>query len=173
MANETERSSGVPTWVWAAAGTLATIAFLVWISMAAQPAQIVAVTEEDDTTAAAPAMTGEVVTPAALAANTDTLQNRDLVLENVPVAATMGQQAFWIDLPNQTPYLIKLGEQLTAAGVTFQSGDTVDIAGRIQPMTDSVINAWLSAGAITQNQEAEARFATSFLHATNVRPAQQ
>ena len=172
MANDTERSSGVPTWVWAAAGSLATIAFLVWISMAAQPAQIVAVTE-DDTTAAAPALTGEIVTPAALAADTDTLQNRDLLLQNVPVAATMGQQAFWIDLPNQTPYLIKLGEQLTAAGVTFQSGDTVDIAGRIQPMTDSVISAWLSAGAITQNQEAEARFATSFLQATNVRSAQQ
>jgi hypothetical protein len=172
MANDTERSSGVPTWVWAAAGSLATIAFLVWISMAAQPAQIVAVTEED-TTAAAPELTGEVVTPAALAADTDTLQDRDLLLQNVPVAATMGQQAFWIDLPNQTPYLIKLGEQLTAAGVTFQSGDTVDIAGRIQPMTDSVISAWLSAGAITQNQEAEARFATSFLQATNVRPAQQ
>ncbi len=172
MANGTERSGGVPSWVWGAAAAVGVIGFLVWISMAAQPAARVAVTEGEDTAAASPEMTGEVITLDAIADGTDALQGRDVTLREIPVAASMGQQAFWVDLPSQQPFLIKIAEAAVAAGAVAQAGDTVDIAGRILPMTDSVITAWLDAGAITQNQEAEARFATSFLHANIVRPAQ-
>lgn len=167
MAND--REGGIPSWAFALLGILGVAGFLFWISTAAQPAATVAVTEGDDTTAAGPAggMTGEVVSLQQIAANTDTLQGRELVLEDIAVSAAMGQQAFWIDLPNQQPFLIRVGSG--AAGGSFQQGDTVDIAGRIVPMTDSVISDWMTAGAITQNQEAEARFATSFLQATTVR----
>ncbi len=166
MAND--REGGIPSWAFALVAVLGVAGFLFWLSSAAQPAATVAVTEGDDTTAAAPGgLTGEVVSLQQIAANTDTLQGRDLVLQDVAVSAAMGQQAFWVDLPNQQPFLIKVGEG--AAAGSFQQGDTVDVAGRIVPMTDSVISAWTTTGAITQNQEAEARFATSFLQATTVR----
>lgn len=172
MANETGRSGSAPTWVFAVVAVAGILAFMIWIAMAAQPAELVAVTEAGDTTPAA-ALTGEVVTLAALANDADGMRGRSVVLEAVPVAANMGQQAFWIDLPNQQPFLIKLGGQLSAAGVSFSAGDTVDIAGSINAMSDSVVSAWLQSNAITPSQEAEARFATNYLEATTVRPAQR
>ena len=173
MASETGRSSGAPTWIFAVVAVAGIVAFLFWISMAAQPAELVAVTEGDGETEAVEAMTGEVVTLSALANDTDAMRGREVVIERVPVAASMGQQAFWIDLPNQQPFLIKLGRQLSAAGVTFSAGDTVDIAGTIIAMTDSVVADWLQSNAIAQSQEAEAQFATSFLEASTVRPARR
>lgn len=149
--------------------SLSALGLLVCVAMACAPGDETAVTED---AAETPAMTGEVITLADIAAGTDTLQNRDLMLREVPVAAAMGQRAFWVELPNRQPYLIKLDADLAATGVTFQSGDTVDIAGRILTMSDSVISDWMTSGAITANQEAEARFATSFLQATDVRAAQ-
>ncbi|HEU5208353.1 MAG TPA: hypothetical protein VFU06_02990 [Longimicrobiales bacterium] len=169
MANERE-GSGIPSWVLGIVAVLGVAGFLFWLSSAAQPAEMVAITEGGDTTAAAPTgMTGEVVTLQQIAAGTDTLQGRDLVLESVEVAAAMGQQAFWVDLPNQQPFLIKMS---SAAAMPVQSGDVVDVAGRIQAMSDSVIADWKASGAITENQEAEALFAQSFLEARTVRAAQ-
>ena len=171
MANDTARSSGVPTWAWAAAAVVSVIGFLVWISMAAQPSQMVAVVEDDTT--AATALEGEAVTLQNLADGAETYHGRQVSLAAVPVAAKMGEEAFWIDLPNQTPFLVKIGPTLAAGGVTVTAGERVEISGRVLPMSDSIISAWIAAGAINENQEAEAQFAMSFIEASNVRPAQQ
>ncbi len=168
MANE-KAGSGIPSWIMGVAATVGVLAFIWWLSSAAQPAATVAIAEGEDTTTAAAGMTGEVVTLAQLTSSADTLQGRDLVLQDIEVAAAMGQQAFWVDLPNQQPFLIRMS---TAGATPLQSGDVVDVAGRIVPMTDSVIAAWTASGAITQNQEAEARFAQNFLEARTVRSAQ-
>lgn len=162
MANGKE-GSGIPGWVLAVVAVLGVIGFFFWISSAAQPAEMVAISEGPDTTeAAAAGLTGEVVTLEQIAANTDTLQGRDLVLQDVEVAAAMGQQAFWVDLPNQQPFLIKMN---SAAAMPVQSGDVVDVAGQIRTMTDSVVADWTASGAISENQRAEALFAQSFLEA--------
>lgn len=170
MANERE-GSGIPSWLVAGVAILAVVGFFVWISSAAQPAEMVAITEGSDTTAEAPAgMTGEVVTLDQIAAGTGSLQGRDIVLQGVEVAAAMGTEAFWVDLPNQQPFLIKMAGD---AVMPVQAGDVLDVAGQIRTMSDSVVAAWKASGAISENQEAEALFAQSFLEARTVRPAQQ
>jgi len=168
MANEKE-GSGIPSWVVAVVAILGVVGFLWWISSAAQPRDLVAITEDDDTTAAASSgMTGEVVGLDQIVSNASGLVGRDIIIEDVSVAAAMGQRAFWIDLPNQQPFLISMGGEV----VPVQSGDVVDVAGRMHVMSDSVIAAWTSSGAITQGQEAEAQFAQTFLEAATVRAAQ-
>ncbi len=168
MANEKE-GSGIPSWAVAAVAILGIVGFMWWISSAAQPRDMVAITEGDDTAAATSGgMTGEVVGLDQIATDASGLVGRDIILEDVTVAAGMGQQAFWIDLPNQQPFLIRMG----GAVVPVQSGDVVDVAGRMQTMNDSVVAAWTSSGAITQGQEAEARFAQTFLEAATIRAAQ-
>jgi hypothetical protein len=139
--------------------------------MAAQPSARVAVAEED--TAAASAMTGEAITLQNLADSATAYQNREVALPPVRVAAKMGEQAFWIDLPNQQPFLIRLGTQPVAAGITVTQGEAVALSGRVLPMTDSVIRAWVAAGTISADQEAEAQFAMSYLEASNIRRAPQ
>src|SRR5690606_4950733 len=126
MANERE-GSGIPSWAVAAVAILGIVGFMWWISSAAQPRDMVAITEGDDTAAETSGMTGEVVGLDQIAMDASGLVGRDIILEDVTVAAGMGQQAFWIDLPNQQPFLIRMG----GAVVPVQSGDVVDVAGRM------------------------------------------
>ena len=170
MANETTRR-GVPAGVWAAAAVISVIAFMVWLSMAAQPSRVVAVEEGDTTEAGMP--TGEAITLRNLADSTSAYQGREVTLPATPVAAKMGEQAFWIDLPNQQPFLIKLGTLAVAAGLTVTQGERVVVTGTVLPMSDSVISSWVASGAISEAQEPEAQFAMSFLEASNIRPAPQ
>ena len=87
-----------------------------------------------------------------------------VTLENVQVASRMGEHAFWIEFPNETPYLVKLEPALTDGGLSVASGERYRITGRVVTMTDSVLAAWQDSGAITdEGQMAEAQFATSFL----------
>lgn len=149
-------------------GMLGVLALATVLAVACESAEP-PVTEEAP--AASATMSGEEITLADIVAGTDSLQNRDVILRDAVVLAPMGTRGFWVNLPNRQPYLIKVGADV-ASGVTFEENDTFDVAGRILVMSDSVISDWMASGAITANQESEARFATSFLQATDVRPAQ-
>ena len=87
-----------------------------------------------------------------------------VTLEDVQVASRMGEHAFWIEFPNETPYLVKLDPALVDGGLRVVSGEKYRISGRVVAMTDSILAAWQDSGAITdEGQMAEAQFATSFL----------
>ena len=47
------------------------------------------------------------------------------------------------------------------------------VAGPIREMTDSVVQAWIAEGAITADQEMEARYAESYMDAWYVSSGQQ
>ena len=150
-------------------GMLGVLAFAAVMAIACESAEPPVAEETPADTANV--TTAEEITLEDIVAGTDSLQNRDVMLRDAEVLSPMGQRAFWVNLPNRQPYLIKMGTDV-ATGVTFEEGDAFDVTGRILLMSDSVISDWIAAGVITANQESEARFATSFLQATDVRPAQ-
>jgi len=141
---------------------------MAWLAVTGQKSTV-AVVEEEDPAAAAPATP---ITLDELANNASGLSGRNVSLAGIQVASRMGAQAFWIQLPNQNPYLIKLGPELVAGGVAVQSGEVVDVSGRIVAMTDSVLAAWQQSGAIadeSQRMEAEFVLGQTFLEAREVR----
>ena len=80
----------------------------------------------------------------------------------------MGNQAFWIELPNQNPFLVRLGSALVQDSVQVQQDQTVTVTGNVHSMSDSVLTAWMADSVITEGQRLEAEFATHFIEATQV-----
>lgn len=89
-------------------------------------------------------------------------EGTEVRLANAPVDSRLGQTSFWLKLPNQGLYLVRGTAESTASA---QPGERVTVAGPVLPMTDSVVTTWLSEGAITADQEMEARYATSYIDA--------
>ena len=79
-------------------------------------------------------------------------------VDGIGVVSRLGEQAFWVELPNGNPFLIRT-QTPDATGV----GATVDIVGTVVLMNDSILNEWVSSGAITENQRLEAEFAAEFI----------
>lgn len=94
----------------------------------------------------------------------------EIRLTNAYVDSRMGERAFWLKLSNQGLYLVRGTAENSAAG---QPGRRVTAVGPIREMTDSVIEAWIAEGAITTDQEMEARYAESYMDAWYVSSGQQ
>ena len=90
-------------------------------------------------------------------------------VSNVTVASKVGEQAFFLDLP-QTPFLVKLGPQLVAQGTQVPSG-AVTVVGTLRAMNDSIIKDWVSGGSIPEADQILVEFATHFIEAIQVRPS--
>jgi hypothetical protein len=89
-------------------------------------------------------------------------------VEPLPVASALGTQGFWLELPNKNPFLVSLDDTLKADSLGIQTGDTVQVVGLVESMRDSVANAWVKSGAITQGDKLAAQFATAFIQARHV-----
>ena len=107
---------------------------------------------------------------ATFAADPEAHEGHEIRLANVPVDSRMGTQGFWLKLPNQGLYLVR-GTADNAGAV--QAGQNVTVAGTVRAMGDSVVTAWIEEGAITADQEMEARYATSYMDAWYVSSGQQ
>lgn len=118
--------------------------------------------EETEAVAVAP---GELVSDAAQYAG------QPIRLERVAVASRLGPgQAFWIRLPGDVPYLIKLDAALADRGGQLAGGDVVSVSGVVREMNDSVLADWEQKGAIrNEGHRAEAQFAITFLEAAELR----
>lgn len=160
-------SAGMTTILMIAALVLIAGLFL-WLNRSAQPTQL-SVLEEPDTAQDAGAEqdgTAADVTPAEFATGPGGFEGLEIRLRDVAVAARLGDRGFWIQLPNNQPYLIHIGEELAGSGATVASGDTVSVTGTVYAMSDSTLQAWRAAGALTDDlQLEEARFATTYLNA--------
>jgi hypothetical protein len=94
----------------------------------------------------------------------------EIRLTNAYVDSRMGQQAFWVKLSNQGLYLVRGTAEQSAVG---QPNRPVTAVGTVREMTDSVVQAWIASGAITADQEMEARYAESYMDAWYVSSGQQ
>lgn len=158
-------SAGMTTILMIAALVLIAGLFL-WLSRSAQPTQISVLEEPDTAQDAGGDGTAADVTPAEFATGPPGFEGLEIRLRDVAVAARLGDRGFWIQLPNNQPYLIHIGEELAGSGATVASGDTVSVTGTVYAMSDSTLQAWRAAGALTDDlQLEEARFASTYLNA--------
>jgi hypothetical protein len=96
-------------------------------------------------------------------------EGQELRIERANVASTLGDQGFWLETPSGNPFLVSMGPEVQAAGVSVTSGSPVTVIGTVHAMTDSVLTAWVEDGTIAENDRIVAEFATHFLEATDVR----
>ncbi|MEN8375263.1 MAG: hypothetical protein ABFS34_07425 [Gemmatimonadota bacterium] len=137
-----------------------------WLSVTAEPTQI-SILEDTASVPGANIDGGAAnVTVADFATGPEGFQSLNIRLSNVTIASTLGGRAFWIQLPNNQPYMIRISDALAAGGASFANGDIVTVSGIVELMSDSVLTDWRSSGALVDDlQVEEARFALSFLDA--------
>lgn len=164
-------AAGRFTWVWAILAVASIGGFLFWLGATSEPTQVSVVEEapEEDTTV----MTVPVST---FAMETDSFMDEDIRLREMPVSSLLGERLFWTEVPSQqgmmTPYLLALDDALLADSVAVQTGETVTVVGRVHPVSDSVVSAWVESGTITEDQRIEAEFATSYMQVRDLRHVQ-
>ncbi|HEX7091095.1 MAG TPA: hypothetical protein VF192_13225 [Longimicrobiales bacterium] len=164
-------SAGRFTWLWMIVAVLMVAGLMVWLRVATEPTPV-AVAEDP---AAEGAAEGGLVTITLddLAQDAGRFQGQEVRLADVRVASPMGAQSFWVELPNGSPYLIRLRPEVIAGGFAIQRGAVVTVTGTIHAMSDSVLAAWQQEGAIAdEGQKAEAQFAVTFLEAREAVPGQ-
>lgn len=143
--------------------------FLYWLSLRSAAERALDVVENaPDTSDVAIA---QPIEPDQLQTDPTPLQGELVRLNGMEVASRLGEQGFWVTLPNQNPFLVSLSPEVVAEGVSPAQGETVDMVGTIFPMTDSVMTAWTSAGTIAEGDVPVVQFATHFLEAAQVRVA--
>lgn len=146
--------------------------FLWWLGVSSEPTQVAVIEDEVADTAGVGEEARMDVTLAQIAAGPEAYVGRELAVRDVAVSSRMGAQAFWTELPNNQPFLIKLDSTLIASQETVSSGERMLVRGMMHAMTDSVLTAWEASGAIRDEMErAEAEFAQQFLEASRLRRA--
>lgn len=138
--------------------------FLYWLFLNAVPAPEAELSETE--TAADQEIVATDADITTLEEAPGTYEGQMVRVSNVVASSGVGSEAFFIELP-RTPFLVKLGPELVAAGVTVPSGN-VTVVGRLVAMTDSIIDAWTTAGSISSGDAPIVGFATHFIEAQDV-----
>lgn len=135
--------------------------FLFYLNQASK-ATVVEVVQanEDEEETAAPA---RELTWAEFMAAPESFQGERVRLADLEVVSRVGAAAFWVETPAGSYYLVRMVPDLIARGVDVAPGQRATVTGTVHMMGDSVLNAWLAEGYISEGQRAEAEFAISFL----------
>lgn len=165
-----QKKGGDLTWIWAAAAIIAIVALMAWLFSTREAAETAVVTDTGaDTTAVAEAAGPPATDLAAVGGTPDQFVGQEIRVENVPIAAVLGDRGFWAEIPGQNPFLMVVGPEVTDAG-WVAAGDTVSLSGTVQPVTEEVVNEWVTAGSIREGASAEASFATHYMQVTQAEP---
>ena len=146
--------------------------FMYYLYATAEPTQPAVLEEVDETSTEVGDGTPRV-TPDELKTGADAFVGQVVRLEGVPVSSTMGRETFFVDLPASdnlpaTPFLVHLGPDLVAQGMTVAVGEEVAVRGPVMIMNDSIVNAWVEGGMISQGDRILVEFATHFMEAESV-----
>lgn len=150
---------------------LAMLGFMYWLNVQAtnERAADAAAIEEQATAEGPQDDMGAVTIQAANIQMDATPYEGQLVkLEALPVASRLGTQGFWLEMPNKNPFLVSMSEAVKAEGPQVGTGQNAVVIGTIRLMSDSVLNAWSSSGAIGEGDRLAAEFATHYLEAERV-----
>ena len=92
-----------------------------------------------------------------------------VTLQGLPVQALVGSQAFFALIPrHRAPYLVKMLPEVVVDSGVIEAGATVSVTGMVYAMSDSVANAWVASGGVTEADRVLAVFAESFFEAASV-----
>lgn len=163
-----EKKQGVNlTWLWALAAVAAIAALMVWL-FANQPDSTAVVTNTAaDSVTAADSASVQSVSLATIAAAPDTYLGQEVRLEDVTVAALLGNRGFWAEVPGANPFLVILGPE-TGDVSWLAAGATPTVSGVVEAVTPEEVNIWVQTMAIAETAAAEAGFATHYLRVSAV-----
>jgi hypothetical protein len=142
--------------------------FMYWLSVTAEPTQpaVEEVVEDEPTQT----VRGTLVPVDDLKVATITSYEGQLIrVEDVILSSSMGDQTFFVDLPETDnlpaqPFLIRLGADSTGAvGEVPEMGSFITVVGMLTPMSDSIVSDWLASGSISENDQLLVEFATHFV----------
>ncbi len=160
---------GVPIMILA---FLVIAGFLYWLSLQAQKQKAVEI-REDSAAAASDSMSSgaTALIPSDLQTNAGQYLGQHVQVSGLTVASQLGTAGFWLNLPSGTPFLVSLSDTLRQQGVSAKTGETATVVGTMKQMSDSVVNAWTTAGTISQADRAAAGFAQFYIEATQIKTA--
>ncbi len=141
--------------------------FLAWLNKQAAETQVEVV---EDTSGRGGLLGSARIVEAAVFGSDPMAHSEGVVrINNLTVQSAVGSQAFFVEMPNQPgPYLVKMGARVVADSVSVPSGSRVSVVGRVYAMSDSVADAWVASGAITENDKILATFASSYLQIEDI-----
>ncbi len=142
--------------------------FMYWLSQQAAAEREMRIVEEAE--AAEDTMPEvQVVQPADIQMDATPFEGQEIRLNAVNVASLLGEQGFWLEMPNGNPFLVSKGPEVTAAGTTVTAGRPATVTGVVHAMNDSTLTAWTEAGTIAESDRIVAEFATHYIEASDVR----
>ncbi len=154
---------GIPLMVLSFA---AIVGLMYWLSITAEPTQV-EIVEED---APEEQLRGTLVNADVLEGPAITgYEGMTLRVENLPFAQALGETQFFANLPQGSPFLIRLGQELIDAGTTV-TGPYVTVIGVLHPRTDSVLAAWQEDGSVDDANLMLVEFAAHYIEAQEIIP---
>jgi hypothetical protein len=149
---------------------------LFWLNQESAEFEDVPVPQEDTAAVAVEDTAGtgaaQAVTAMELRTGTASYMGQMVRVSGVPVAMNVGDEIFMIDLgegDTQALFPVHLDSVLTARGEAAPpSGATVTVAGTVQPVNDSIVTAWLDAGAISEGDRPIVEYATHYVDARRI-----
>ena len=89
-------------------------------------------------------------------------------INNLTAQSAVGTQAFFVDIDQPNPYLIRMGDRVAADGVLVPSGSRVSVVGQVYAMADSVADAWVAGGTLTENDKILATIGSSYMEIVDI-----
>lgn len=138
--------------------------FLYWVYQEAQSVESSLQPTMRDTASA----TSTAVTSASLAADPAGAVGRSAALDSVEVERSLGRGVFTVVLDDSVFYPILLDARLLQRGATVYGGDRVTVEGRFYTLNDSIVQEWVSRGAVDSASRGDIPAMASFMLADSL-----
>lgn len=76
------------------------------------------------------------------------MDEQRIQLDNLVVTSVTSPSLFWFNLPDGSPFLVRLELEIMESGVSIGQGDVMTLTGRVQEVTDQLLNQWMSVGVL-------------------------
>jgi hypothetical protein len=138
--------------------------FLYWVYQEAQSVESSLQPTMQDTASA----TEGALTRASLAADPGGAVGRSAALDSVEVSQNLGRAVFTVILNDSVDYPILMDGQLLQRGATVYGGDRVTVEGQFYSLNDSIVQEWVSRGAVDSESRENVPAVASFMLADSL-----
>ena len=164
------------TWLFMILGVLSIGALMVWLGKVSEPTQLAFVDVEEEDPETGELIPGAVqLTMLAFQQQERQLVGQRVQVTGMDVAASINRRLFWVNLPNNNPYLLQISDRLVETGFSMVRGDQISMAaGTVRPMSDAVVADWLAQGVLqNRDQGEEVLFAMTYMEIEQARLARR
>ena len=134
--------------------------FLYWLGITAEPTEVAVASEEE---------TAQAVSLNAFAQNPAIYEGDLIAVDGVEVQSLLGSQVFFVALPDDSSYPVRLASPNATFGVQLAPNAMGRVTGTVHMMTDSVLDEWTVEAIFADDTQREAVAASStFLLAQEV-----